>query len=350
MKPYVRLYARLVAIPLVLVLTSRSLLPQSIQQGLPGRPSETTLTRLVPTPSVWPNRHMMAFSPDGLRLAAAEIDGRVVLWNTTTGTSAFTIRACVQSAPGVRISPDGMRILTFCPHECCIHLWEANDGTLVKTIQLWCVLNVAWSPDSQWLAVEVKPKRANLQSPAALYDVPVTVINLSTEEQVVSFRSRLNTEMLFTPAGQLITTCAVRKSCMWEIPSGRQIRSFPGIEDPGAICCGGHKLFWGEWVSVPMLGFSVLRLRMHLLDLDTGLDTELHIKKDVVPEAVATDHVAFRHKVAKGSPILIYSIAQMKFVQELPGGTESTLNAAFSPDSRILAVMGRSTIRIWRGY
>jgi WD40 repeat protein len=288
--------------------------------------------------------YLMAFSPDGSRLAVAEDDGRVVLWNTATGTSAFTVRACPQSPPGVLASPDGMRILTFCPQECCARLWNATDGTLVKTLQLPRVRNVGWSPDGQWLAVQVKP---SLRTKADLYEVPTAVLNLATEEQVVSFRSKLDSGM-FTPEGQLIATCAVRKSCMWEIPSGRMSRLFPGVEGPYAICCGGHKVLWSEWVYVRYLGFRELRLRTHVLDLDTGLNAELHIHEDVTPLAVAEDHIAFRRGFGKRVSILIYSIAQQKFVQELSGEAEGKLVAAFSPDGKVLAVMGRSTIKIWR--
>jgi len=228
-----------------------------------------------------------------------------------------------------------------------MRLWNSTDGTLVKTIQLSCVLNVAWSPDGQWLALEVKPNQANLHRSGTFYEVPISVLNLATEERAASLPSELGTGMIFTPTGQLITACALGESCMWEIPSGRQTRLWKGIEGPGAICCDGNKLLWGEFYDVPMLGFSVTRVKMHLFDLDTGVDKRLPIPHNVEPFAEAKDHVALRRIFAKQGPILIYSVAQMKIVQKL-SKQEAPRFAAFSPDGKILAVMGKSTIRIWR--
>jgi WD40 repeat protein/serine/threonine protein kinase/uncharacterized protein (DUF433 family) len=69
----------------------------------------------------------VALSPDGGRLAAADIDGGVRVYETASGKLLFRLRGQTGAPPGVAFSPDGKVLAATAGRQ--IRLWNAADGT-----------------------------------------------------------------------------------------------------------------------------------------------------------------------------------------------------------------------------
>jgi WD40 repeat protein/serine/threonine protein kinase len=95
----------------------------------------------------------VAFSPDGLRLAAASDDGRVMVWDAETGAPVLTLSGYGFEVNAVAFDPRGRRIATA-SEDGLIRLWDAVTGEEVFTLRghKEGVLGVTFSPDGMQIA------------------------------------------------------------------------------------------------------------------------------------------------------------------------------------------------------
>ena len=101
----------------------------------------------------------LVFDPVGERLATAHLDGTVRLWDVVTGSQVRTLTAQDTRPRLLVFSPDGQML--------AIAGWTVNDSPVKSTVKLWDVMTgrelwtagtgfvgtVAFSPDSQQLAL-----------------------------------------------------------------------------------------------------------------------------------------------------------------------------------------------------
>ena len=111
-----------------------------------------TTAKIIPTGAKVTD---VVVSPDGLRIASAEVDGWVRLWDTDTGHAVGSLKANDHGDAvfGIAFSPDGTRLAVSAADN-AIQLWKA--GTPDKTgVPLkghtGVVTSLAFSPDGQHL-------------------------------------------------------------------------------------------------------------------------------------------------------------------------------------------------------
>jgi predicted NACHT family NTPase len=102
--------------------------------------------RLVPA-------HSVAFSPDGLLLATALLDGTIELWDAKTGKCVRTLEGHSHDANSVVFSPDG-RLIVTASGDHTNKVWDTQTGLCVRTLEGHTreVNSVAFSPDGSLLA------------------------------------------------------------------------------------------------------------------------------------------------------------------------------------------------------
>jgi WD40 repeat protein/serine/threonine protein kinase len=102
----------------------------------------------------------VAFSPSGLRLAAAFDDGTCKLLDATTGADFLSLPPQAGGVSSVAFSGDGQRVATGTSPMMLgktlgeVKVWDANSGVLLLDLKGHShrVHSVAFSPDSHWLA------------------------------------------------------------------------------------------------------------------------------------------------------------------------------------------------------
>ncbi|NJM96009.1 MAG: hypothetical protein HC800_01240 [Phormidesmis sp. RL_2_1] len=105
----------------------------------------------------------VTFSPDGQRIAVAQSDGVVTLWQPTSDSAQQHITAHSDWVTAVDFSADGRQLATA-SRDGRIKLWSAEDGQFITTLaghRGW-VNALSWSPNGQQLASGGEDQRLKL--------------------------------------------------------------------------------------------------------------------------------------------------------------------------------------------
>jgi len=98
--------------------------------------------------------YVLAFSPDGRRLATGGKDPEARLWDAASGALAATCRGHTSRILWVEFSPDGARLMTASSDE-TVRQWDAATGQEVEAPydrHRGEVSHAVYSPDGEWVA------------------------------------------------------------------------------------------------------------------------------------------------------------------------------------------------------
>ena len=95
----------------------------------------------------------LAFSPDGTLIGTGTEEGNVRIWNVENGNLLHTLEGHIYPVRYVAFSPDGTMIASGASDNTA-RVWQVSNGISLSVYKIKTdVRDIAWSPDSKYLAV-----------------------------------------------------------------------------------------------------------------------------------------------------------------------------------------------------
>ena len=284
----------------------------------------------------------LAFSPDGSRLASAQRDNTVAIWDVNTGTQEFIKQAHIGVFALLTFSSDGKWLAVGSDR--FVSVWDltksqeiySSVGTTVKPATGF-IIAVAFSPDRRRLMV------VTTMNDLAVWDTrtwkqlkvlpPAPPFRFGIGHSRVAFFNPDTRSWVSSDDQRIISRDVQSGNILWSVPSGADYvtslthssngESFASIKSntnaPGVIevrnANGGRVISTISGKGNPLISLAVSKDGKWLA---TG-DNDGHLK--------------------------LWNLVTGNHMQLLSRGFEPTV--AFSPDSRYLASGDRSTISIW---
>ncbi len=163
------------------------------------------------------------YSPDGKLLAAALSDGKVKIWDTTSGQNTLVISDASSriGVYAVAFSADGKLLATG--SDMAARIWDATTGKELHNLSdnLGQVFSVAFSPDGQYLAT------TSAENLAKLWDVKTGKLI-----HTLGGQTELAWKVAFSPDGKLLATASSNRSVnIWDVQTGRPLTDLSGHTD-----------------------------------------------------------------------------------------------------------------------
>jgi WD40 repeat protein/tRNA A-37 threonylcarbamoyl transferase component Bud32 len=160
-----------------------------------------------------------AFSPDGKSLASA--GGSVKVWPLTLRPEALALPGHAHGTPGVAYSPDGTR-LASAGMDGAVKLWDARTGRLLRALpgHTCCVFAVAFSLDGQSLA----SGGGSLDSPKALGPGEIKVWDVTTGRERFGLQAGRGPvfSLAYSPDGRWLASAGWGLVGLWDAATGRE--------------------------------------------------------------------------------------------------------------------------------
>lgn len=262
-----------------------------------------------------------SFSPDGARLAVANMDGVPKVWDLASGMEVFSLHGHTQICDAIAYSPGGRRLATG-DGAGIVKIWDAASGQeLLSFGQGGVIHSLAYSPDGERLA-------------SANEDGTLVVWDPATGKELLSLprMSGLYGVTFMPDSGRLITAHQDGTAKMWDAVSGQLLLTLAGhvstvvdvasSPDGRQIATAGYDGTVRIWDPAP--GREVLTLAAHT---DQVYDVSYSPDGDRLA-TVGVDGFARIWKAHTGE--LLHALA--------PGSPLTSL--AYTPDGLLLAAGG----------
>jgi WD40 repeat protein len=238
---------------------------------------------------------MIAYSPDGLQLAAFGGDHTVKIMDSDSGQIRLTLPNPDNQGRGLAFSPDGTRLVTS-GSDNMAHVWDLRTGKelLVLKGSSAPVDRVIYSPDGTRIATMDRNHEARL------WDAVSGQKLFSMHTYDGDIQESQNVGVAFNPDGSRLATAGQRFVKIWNTFTGREVLTLP--------------------VDAGLLGYTV----------------------SFSPDG---KHLAVGFRSAAPS---VWEVATGQKLFELIGHTGSVRYIAYSPDGTRIATAGTDgTTRLW---
>lgn len=287
----------------------------------------------------------VVFSPDGRFIASSSYDRAIKIWDVGTGREIQTLEGHDSNVNCLAFSPDG-RLLASGSDYRKIKLWDAATGHEVRTLTAGChhVSCIVFSPDGRLLAAASNPQGGETPPTTQIWEV-------DTGRVIRTFGGHKYgiTSVAFSPDGWLLAVAGGHRTVkLWEMTSGRQVRSLDGmVVWDVAFSPDGHLLALGldEGHDDKGEDYSI-----KLCEVSTG-----RVLRTLRGHKYRVNCVAFSpdgRMLASGSnddTLRIWGVAMAKETTILRGHDGWVWDVAFSPDSQLVASASwDDTIKLWR--
>ncbi len=282
----------------------------------------------------------ITFSPDGKQAIAASRQGRVTVWDTSSG---YPIRTLDTGDRGVvALTPVGWTVATGARAECGVTLWDLRTGT--QQAQLLPATKRSRDRTGT-LAVAIAPDGGRVA--AGCQDGSVTVWEVAAGRPLATVeasRGELRA-LAFAPDGNsLYSGGADRIARRWSLPDGTEQARFTGLQDTvislaptrdGARLIGATDGVRGDQ-------------RIVVWDVGNGNEVgRLGWDKGMAPVALSPDG-SLLAATSLGSIIVIERVTSAAVRTLSMPGTAQVAALAFTPDGRRLAAVGEDrTAMLW---
>ena len=276
---------------------------------------------------------VVAWSPDGARIASGSWDQTVQIWDAKDGNKLTIYRKHTDQVFAVAWSPDSTRVASG-SWDKTVQIWDATSGQLLMIYQQHTdrLYAVAWSPDGTRIA-------------SGGNDTAVHVWDVTSGQRLMIYRGHTQRirRVVWSPDSQYIASCSHDATVhVWNAESGNRIYTYPGHTNRVvglAWAPDGRRIASGS-----------VDTTVQVWDAFTGANATIYRGHSQEVESVAWRPGSVTPCIASGSEDLtaqVWRVSDSTLLHKFPASKEVE-SITWSPDGSHLAFgSADKTAQVW---